>query len=974
MVDGPRGTGAETAPGTSGVAAIVEGLLAEIGGPSVAVRADADLERDLGLGSLERAELLARIEAAFGVKMPDDTLRTARSVAALERALERARGGETARATDRWRGGQDAPATEARARPDEEHARVPPQHEVASLAALIRHRARVSAGRVHLRLLDDEGRAQPVTFDALGRDAAALAEGLRSRGLLPGDRVILLLPTSADFFRAFAGVVSAGAVAVPIYPPIRMDALAGYLERADRLIRNAGARAIVADRPLLQLARLLADRNGCVEWVCDVETLRATAPEARLEVEPEQLALIQYSSGSTGDPKGVALRHRNLLANMHAIGRGVRLSAEDVAVSWLPLYHDMGLIGVWLTALLHGIEVVVLSPLQFLARPERWLWALHRFGGTLSPAPNFAYELCVRKIRDADIEGLNLARWRVAMNGSEPVRPETLERFCRRFAPYGFRREALMPVYGLAETSVALCFPPLGRGPRIDRVDRERFTTRGEAQPSDGDEARTIAFVGVGRPLEGHEIRIADREDPHRGAVPERVEGRILFRGPSTMRGYFGRPDATEAVSVGEGWIDTGDLGYLADGELFVTGRAKEIVIKGGRKYHPHDIERAVWEVPGVRKGCVVAFDAPDPVSGEAIVVVAETREPPARHGEIEAGIRSAVSRAIGAPADRVLLVAPGTIPKTSSGKLRRRETRSRYLAGALRPPARGGGALRLAGLAAGAAGRRARAALRQLSERAWGLWAFGAIGSAAVLSSAAAGYGTRRTETAWSIMHHGLRLGFRLAGLGVRRSGPPLPPGPCVIVSNHASYLDAPVVVAGLEAPARYTAKAPAFEWPLVGAALRATGTLAIDRRDAGGRLRSLAAAEQALRAGARLHVFPEGTFTAASGLRPFRLGAFELAVRLGLPVVPAAVIGTRTVYRYGFWLPRPGRLEVRVLEPVAPPAPDAGFAGVVALRDRVRRELAQAVGEPLLEITSAGLPPGVSDGEPEETASDES
>jgi acyl-CoA synthetase (AMP-forming)/AMP-acid ligase II len=267
--------------------------------------------------------------------------------------------------------------------------------------------------------------------------------------------------------------------------------LAPYLLRHAAILANAGVRALLTDDILKAAGGLLRDRVPGLEHVL---TVASTARSPGIEVsgtDGDSLGLIQYTSGSTGEPKGVALRHRNLLANIRAVGKHLALNADDVCISWLPLYHDMGLIGSWLTALYHGVPIVAISPLQFLARPERWLWAIHRFRGSVSPAPNFGYELCCRKVQEHAIEGLDLSSWRVAMNGSEPVLADTVERFCTRFEPYGFRRGTMMPVYGMAENCVALAFPPLGRGPRFDVVDRERLAAEGCGDASFGRSKRT---------------------------------------------------------------------------------------------------------------------------------------------------------------------------------------------------------------------------------------------------------------------------------------------------------------------------------------------------------------------------------------------------------------------------------------------------------------------------------------------------
>ena len=277
------------------------------------------------------------------------------------------------------------------------------------------------------------------------------------------------------------------------------------------------------------------------------------------------LAFLQYTSGSTGDAKGVMLTHDNLLANVRADGLGLGVTPRDVFVSWLPLYHDMGLIGAWLGSLYHGIPLVIMSPLQFLSRPHRWLRAVHRYGGTLSAAPNFAYELCVRRIRDEDLTGLDLSMWRQSLNGAEAIAPDTLRAFNDRFAPYGLRSTTVLPVYGLAECAVGLTFSNLGHEPVIDVIDRSLLNTSGKAVPVDMAHSGAVEVVGCGYPLPRHEIRIVDERDSE---VPERVQGRVQFRGPSSTPGYFEAPDKTRQL-VRDGWHETGDLGYTAGGQLF---------------------------------------------------------------------------------------------------------------------------------------------------------------------------------------------------------------------------------------------------------------------------------------------------------------------------------------------------------------------------------------------------------------------
>ncbi|HWU89724.1 MAG TPA: AMP-binding protein, partial [Kofleriaceae bacterium] len=427
----------------------LRGLLAELGNRSLPITMTSDLERDLGLGSLERLELVIRLEQKLAVKLPEGAFLRGQTPAALIEVL--------AACTDA--GGPAGPASSASA-PLPPAAGIAPDlapgscyipDSIRTLVDLARYRAEVEGERTHLFLVSDDGPDRQLSFGELWSRGLKTAAGLAERGVEPGDRVAVILPTSAEFFTTFIGILCAGCVPVPLYPPVRLNDLPAYVEREMQILKSAGARVLITDRQLLQVGKLLQDRFPSLIAVSSDELERADASSGVARVTPDDLALIQYSSGSTGDPKGVALSHRSLIANMRAIGVGLSFGPGDIPVSWLPLYHDMGLIGTWLSPFLHGMQVAMMSPLQFLSRPERWLWAFHRYRGSISPAPNFGYDLCVRKIRDEDIQGLDLSSWRSAMNGSEPVRADTVERFCRRFAPYGFRREAMMPVYGLAE-------------------------------------------------------------------------------------------------------------------------------------------------------------------------------------------------------------------------------------------------------------------------------------------------------------------------------------------------------------------------------------------------------------------------------------------------------------------------------------------------------------------------------------------
>jgi len=567
---------------------------------------------------------------------------------------------------------------------------------------VLRRRTEATPDETHLHLWQENDQAELLTYCEVFRGAVAVARGLRGCGLRGGETAAIMLPTGREFFFSFLGVWLAGGIPVPIYPPFRADKLEEYAHRQSAILHNAEVRILITFRQVERLARLLKPRVPSLTKVVTAERLLhnqcpkqgngrdlPAAAEFPQTSTLDDVALIQYTSGSTGEPRGVALTHQNLLANLRAIGHGVQVRPDDVTICWLPLYHDMGLIGCWLFSLYFDLPITVLSPLAFLRRPERWLRALHRQRGTLSPAPNFAYELCVRKIDDRALAGLDLSSWRVALNGAEPVSADTIARFTRRFAPYGFRPEALMPVYGLAESSVALTFAPLGQPPRVHSVAREVFQRQRRAQPASDSEAEPLRFVSVGRPLPEHEVRVVD--DAGR-PVDEGVEGHLEFRGPSVMQGYYRNPEATAATRTADGWYRTGDLAYCDAGEIFITGRTKDLIIKAGRNIYPQEIEEVASDVAGIRRGCVVAFAVPDPRNGtDALVLVAETRE---SDPGVQARLAAEVKRHVGARCrvspEVVRLVPPQVVPKTPSGKIRRAACRELYLQNALttwRPP-----------------------------------------------------------------------------------------------------------------------------------------------------------------------------------------------------------------------------------------------------------------------------------------------
>lgn len=518
-----------------------------------------------------------------------------------------------------------------------------------------------------IRYVEESGGDVTETFAALWLRARAIAGGLIARGVDRGEAVGVVGPGIFGFLGALLGVQAAGAVPVPLAPPFGATR---WRAAASRILAGAGARVLVATAPTDAMAAPLVG-EGLLRVVVTPEVLAEAAPHAVNTSGGSSAALYQYTSGSTSTPKGVVITWDNLRANLDAIvgPAGLAVRPGDRAVSWLPLYHDMGLIGMALAGIRARLPLVLMTPLLFLKRPSLWLETIAAERATISFAPNFAYALAARRVRDDMVARLDLSCWRVAGCGAEPIQAEALAAFARRFAPCGFRREAFLPAYGMAEHTLAATFAPVGRTPCVDRVDRVQLG-EGRAEPApDG-----VAVVSCGSPLPGHEVQIVDADG---ALLPERRVGEICLRGPSLSPGYLG--DAPRPATA---WFRTGDLGYFAAGELHVCGRLKDLVILHGRKYHPSDIEESAAAVAGVRLGGVVAFSAPGEAS-ECLVIVAEV-EPGTPTDAVERELRTCVQHQCGIVADTVVVTRGRVIPRTSSGKPQRGEVRAAYLAGRL--------------------------------------------------------------------------------------------------------------------------------------------------------------------------------------------------------------------------------------------------------------------------------------------------
>jgi fatty-acyl-CoA synthase len=524
---------------------------------------------------------------------------------------------------------------------------------------------------------EHDGRAVELPYRALYDTALTIGGALAAHGLHEGDRVALVLQEVNEFVRAFFGIACAGLVPVPLCPPAQAGDVATFARQSQHILQAAQAAAIITSSDVAPLLAL--DGLSTPPRVLTVNDLLAgPALSAPAATSLDAIGLLQFTSGSTAAPKGVMLSYRNIDANVTAISgpHGLNTTPEDSAVSWLPLYHDMGLIGMLLCPVYVKSNAVLLSPTLFLKRPSAWLDAISKHRATVSFAPNFAYDLCLRRVKPSQIASLDLSSWRIAGCGAEPIRPDTLLAFAEHFAPAGFKASAFLPSYGLAEHVLAVT---LGRdGLVVDRVDSERLVRESQAVPAD-DDTPSVRIVGCGRPFPGHELKIVD---DNLKEVPERHVGSIIVRGPSVMRGYFQEATASRRA-LRDGWLHTGDVGYLADGQLYVCGRTKDMIIRQGRKYHPPDLESAITDARAIAVSGVVVIGINHVEQPDEIVAVIEARAS-GRTAELEDDVRRRIRETSGLELDRVIVAPPGTIPRTTSGKVRRAETRLRLQAGTL--------------------------------------------------------------------------------------------------------------------------------------------------------------------------------------------------------------------------------------------------------------------------------------------------
>jgi acyl carrier protein len=910
------------------------------------VTLDASLEKELGLDSLARVELVLRLEKEFAASLPEQALATSETPRDLLRFLLSS-AGHAPRAAD----------TSVASLVQAEGVRPPSESQARSLVEALEYHAERQPDRLTVFMYEEE-QEFPLSYRVLWERARGYAGALAQAGLQPGQMVAIMLPTCKEYLYAFYGVLIAGGVPVPLYPPARLSTIEDHMTRHVGILKSAGAAIMVTIPEAKPLAYLLRAQVESLNRILIPAELDASAnPDfAPFRGRPGDTGFLQYTSGSTGNPKGVVLSHANLMANVRAMGAAVNANSEDVFVSWLPLYHDLGLIGANFASLVLGFPTVLMSPLSFLSRPVSWMRAIHRHRGTMSGGPNFSFELCLRRIADEDMQGIDLSSWRFAFNAAEPVSPETIVAFEQRFSKYGLRKNCISPSYGLAESTVGVAITVPGTPWRADRLDRDRFTRTGEASPARPDDSSPLVVIGCGTPIPGHDIRVVDAAGLE---LPDRHEGHLQFRGPSSTTGYYRNPEATKTLFGSGDWLNTGDRAYLSEGTLFLTGREKDIIIRGGRNISPYELEQAVGDLAGVRRGCVAVFGSKDAATGtERVVVLAEMRDRDgSRHDDLKRMINDIAVGLIGAPADDIVLAPPGTVPKTSSGKIRRVAAREFYERGpsSVKPAAVWLQFLRL--MLAGAAPqlRRGARTLAGVLFALRGYVVFGLLFPFAFLAALLA-----PGRVCWRVGRGVCRLFLSLSGIPIAVVGREhlQIAHPTVLAVNHTSFLDAVLLVSMLEDRGfAFVAKREFENSFLMGRLLAGFGTQFIERFDVAKSAEHAGEMAEAAKRGVSLVVFPEGTLTRATGLMPFRTGAFQAAAQADIPVVPVALRGMRSVLRDGTWYLRRAPVTVHVGAPIAPEGGD--WAAAVKLRDAARAEILRHCGEPDLapENRAGGL-----------------
>jgi len=922
---------------------LIDALVTEVHPQRVSpesITLDSTFDKNLGLDSLTRVELIHRVERQFSLTLPERTFTEAETARDLLRILL---GTETQKTS--------YSISEIRQIQTNGHLATPTQAQ--TLIDVLDWHVLHQADRPHIQLYQDDVNGETITYQQLKERANRVAGGLLERGLQAAEPVAIMLPSSPDYFYSFFGILTAGGIPVPMYPPARPSQLEDHIRRHVSILNNCQAHSLITVPEAKRVAQLLKSQVPGLKNITTVAELNTSTTIANPPaLTANDIAFLQYTSGSTGDPKGVVLTHKNLLTNIRAMGHAVNATANDVFVSWLPLYHDMGLIGAWLGSLYYAALFVVMSPIHFIMRPERWLWAIHRYRGTLSASPNFGYEYCIKRLTTNDISNLDLSSWRAAFNGAEAVSPDTIERFTAHFSKCGFQAKAMMPVYGLAESSVGLAFPPLNRGAVFDRIERESFMRTAQAISAPDTDPHALRFVSSGLPLLGHQIRIVDQAGHE---LPERQAGRLQFTGPSCTSGYFRNAEKNRNL-FDKGWLESGDIAYISHGEVYITGRSKDIIIHAGRNIYPHELEEAIGKLPGIRTGRVAIFGSEDKkTKTERLVVLAETRV--TKHVErdkLQNEINALAVDLTGAPPDDVVLAPANTVLKTSSGKIRRTASREIYEKGEI-GQARKNLSWQIARLTLSSIKpqlHRLSQYLKALSFAAYSWFVFGLLAPIVWLTAVL----SPNFAIRWKVMKKCIHLLAKATATPLKVDGLehlPEPGQPYVLVANHASYLDSYALVGLLPNTFCFVAKAELAKSFITRQPLKNIQTVFVERFDIKQSTQEVQHLVQLLKSGQPLMFFAEGTFSRIPGLMPFHLGAFVVAAAANASVIPVAIRGTRSLLRSESWFPHRGSVSIEIGQAIDPKAivdetHDDTWHTAIGLRDRSREFILRHCREP--------------------------
>jgi fatty-acyl-CoA synthase len=528
--------------------------------------------------------------------------------------------------------------------------------------------------------IQSDSKEQFVSFDDLRNEAMNRAAHFRAMGLKKGDRVAIVMPDGHDFVPTFFGCVWAGLIPVPLYPPLSLGKLDSYIDALVAIMNRAEPTYLATNAKLEQVLWSAAARVSSLKGVVTAEALRTEAPgkasRERENVTADDIVFLQFTSGSTSLPKGVEVTHGSLKANADAIlYEALKLAPADVGVSWLPLYHDMGLIGFVLAPIFEHVNIVFIPTLSFVRNATMWLDVIHRKRGTITFAPNFAYALAAKRAKPEQLAKWDLSCMRAFGCGAEPINPTTMHTFTEKMKAAGLKAEAILPCYGMAEATLAISFVALDEQLSTDVIDKDAYQQNKKAEPVHHSAAHALEFVNCGKTHKGHEVGAFDDQGRR---LKDRQVGEIWAKGPSIARGYFKDAEATQKT-FGGGWLRTGDLGYLVNGNVYITGRKKDLIIVNGRNYDPQRIEWIADEIPEVRRGSTVAFSVPGQSSEELIVVVESRTQKPE---ELKDLVKQRINEQLQLTASTVVIAAPGSLPKTSSGKLQRQKTRAQFLDG----------------------------------------------------------------------------------------------------------------------------------------------------------------------------------------------------------------------------------------------------------------------------------------------------